>query len=823
METFSFRRNSEDTILTDEVRASQFTPVQAYSPEDKLYLCDDNTLGFAFECMPLSGGDEHTKERLEQLLTQDFPPKTIMQFFMYRSPDIERELNQLISLRGDLMEGPLGNVIDERAAFLRRHTTKNLVGRTFSGGLVDCGIVQETRLIVSVKIPFEGKEPSDDKMVLAKTWQNKTESALAAVGFWPIPLEAAQFIRLMQTIVNWSDDATWKHTPAKGEWELDKTISGQIFDPTTDVVIADKSTLQFGESCFVKVLSAKRLTDGIFFTEGMKYAGNTMGGTDRISLNYAVCCNIFFPDVQSTKTKLETKRTWTVNQAFGPMLKFVPVLAEKKASFDILTDSFQKGAKPVRVTFSVILFAKTREEAEKASVTARAYWDQMHFHLMEDYFVTAAMFQNSLPLGAEAAAVMHLERYKTLTTRELPSILPIFGEWKGTGTYHVALLSRNGQIMSLSLHDTDTNMNAVIAAESGSGKSFLLNEVIISYLSEGAQVWVIDAGKSYKKLNETLKGDFLQFDEASKICMNPFELLTDWKEDEDSICNLVAAMASEKGTLTDFQMAGLKQIMKSLWDAKGQKMTIDDIAERCLSHDESRIRDIGQQIYSFTSHGSYGQYFNGSNTIQFKNPFTVLELDELQGRTHLRQVVLLQLIFQIQNEMYLGERNRKKLLIIDEAWDLIKSGAVSVFIEHGFRKFRKYGGSAVIATQSLNDLYDNPVGRAIAENANTLLLLGQKQETIANIRESGHLVLSDYGFDLLSTVSSLGGVYSEIFVKSGKRGLGVGRLIVSNFDKLLFSTSSKDVHDIEQYTKQGMSTNDAIYCVLRDRGLSPQD
>ena len=66
--------------------------------------------------------------------------------------------------------------------------------------------------------------------------------------------------------------------------------------------------------------------------------------------------------------------------------------------------------------------------------------------------------------------------------------------------------------MSLSLHDSDTNKNAVIAAESGSGKSFLLNEIIVSYLSEGAQVWVIDAGKSYKKLNEQLDGDFLQFD-----------------------------------------------------------------------------------------------------------------------------------------------------------------------------------------------------------------------------------------------------------------------------------------------------------------------
>lgn len=823
MEVFGFRRQSADGIVDEDVRACQFCPVQAYDEQSKLFLCDDSTLGFAFECVPLAGGDQHTKERIEQLVAGDYPPGTIMQFFLYRSPDIEPQLNALARIRQDHMDGPLAGVVKQRIDFLRAHTKKNIHGRSFSGGDYDCGRIQESRLIVSIKIPFEGKEPKESDVVLTKTWETKTESALSSVGLWPYALSASRYIRLMQSIINWSPNATWRSMPVMGEWEEDKTISAQIFDPTTDLVIADKSTLQLGEHCFVKVMSAKRIPDAFFFTEAMKYVGNTMGGNDKLTINYAVCCNVFFPVTQSEKSKLETKRTWTVNQAVGPMLKFVPVLADKKHSFDILSESFQKGAKPIRMTFSVLLFSDSRKAVERAAVSAQSYWDTMHFHLMEDYFITAPMFQNCLPLCAEKEAVFHLDRYKTMTTRELPVLLPVFGEWKGTGTFHVALISRNGQLMSLSLHDSDTNKNAVIAAESGSGKSFLLNEIIVSYLSEGAQVWVIDAGKSYKKLNEQLDGDFLQFDEASKICLNPFELIDDWKEDEDTISALIAAMASEKEKLSDFQMAGLKQILKRLWETKGQTMTVDDIAAECLGHTEQRMHDIGQQLFSFTSKGGYGQYFHGHNTMRFENPFTVLELDELQGRTHLRQVVLMQLIFQIQREMYLGERNRKKIMIIDEAWDLIKSGPVSVFIEHGFRKFRKYGGSAIIATQSLNDLYENPVGRAIAENANMMLLLGQKPETIASIRDSGRLVLSEAGFNLLSTVASVGGVYSEIFVKSGHTGVGVGRLIVSNFEKMLFSTAPEDVNAIENYTNRGLNVTDAINHVLRDRGLNPDD
>ncbi|MCV3264972.1 hypothetical protein OGZ01_30755 (plasmid) [Vibrio harveyi] len=163
--------------------------------------------------------------------------------------------------------------------------------------------------------------------------------------------------------------------------------------------------------------------------------------------------------------------------------------------------------------------------------------------------------------------------------------------------------------------------------------------------------------------------------------MNPFELITNWKEEEDGVVSIVKAMASEKGLLDEYQLAGLKQIMNELWEVIGSDMTVDHIADKCCESDEQRIKDIGQQLYAFTSKGSYGSYFSGSNNVNFQNRFTVLELDELQGyRKHLRQVVLLQMIYQIQQEMFLGERNRKKVVIIDEAWDLLKEGEVSTFL-----------------------------------------------------------------------------------------------------------------------------------------------
>lgn len=590
----------------------------------------------------------------------------------------------------------------------------------------------------------------------------------------------------------------------------------QILDPTTSVINSRSDLLQLGDRGFVKVLSAKRLPDATYFGEAIQYAGDLTGQNQGVKQNYAVVVNMIFPNAEKMKSSLDKKRQWVTNQAYGPLLKFVPVLNDKKASFDTIYECVNKGAKPLKMTFSVLVFGKSAEEVTGASMAIQAFWATQRFHLMEDRFVMLPLFRNCLPLGTDREAVRELQRYKTMTTRQAPVLLPIFGEWKGTGTFHVSLMSRNGQIMSMSLHDSSTNKNAVIAAESGSGKSFLLNEIILSYMSEGARVWVIDAGKSYKKLCESLEGDFVEFGENSQICLNPFETIENWDEEEDGIVSWVGAMASADGNLTDLQIAELKRIMKGLWDTCGRSTTIDDIRSACMATDDHRVQDIGKQLYAFSSTGAYGRFFNGKNTADFRNDFTVLELDELQGRKHLRQVVLLQLIYQIQREMYLGERDRKKLVIIDEAWDLLKEGEVSVFMEHAYRKFRKYGGSAIIATQAVTDLYDNRVGRAIADNSSNMFLLGQKKESIEMVKEKKLLVLSPAGFNILRSVYTEAGVFSEIFLMT-ERGQGVGRLVVSDFQGLLYSTAPEDVQAIKVYQDQGLTVSEAIKAVLRDR------
>lgn len=811
----SIRRKNKDSLIDENLRAPAIVPVLSYSEEQHLFLMDDGCVGFGFECTPLYGGDEKTHERMNGFLNQDYPPQTTVQFALFRSPDIVAQTNHMLAMRDHYPHPVYSQVIQERADFLLKHSQEKLVAKN-KRVVHDNGFVQDLKLFVTVKVPIKRGEPSLREQRDIIELRTKVDSSLQSIGLWPRSLTAKTYIRAMNTMLNWGENASWRHTTS--HWEDDKPICEQIFDYDTDIEV-DRDGLRLGDH-YVRLLSAKRFPDAMFFGDAINYVGDLIG-TSNSSLkeNYLVTCNLFFPDTEKSRNQIERKRQFTVNQAYGPLLKYVPILEDKKKSFDLMYESINNGFRPVRVSYQMAVFAPTRERADAAVVTARSAWREQRFELMHDRFISLPMFISSLPFCTDRTAIRDSFRYKTMTAEHAAVLLPAFGEWKGTGTPHAALISRNGQIMSLSLHDSDTNMNLVIAAESGSGKSFLTNELIFSYLSEGAQVWVIDAGRSYEKLAELLEGDFVSFEENANIGLNPFPLIQDYEDEEDAVVSIVSSMASAGGNLDEWQIAALKQTMSKCWIDLGQEMQIDDIIERCLESEDQRLKDVGQQLFVFSSKGSYGRYFSGKNNVNFSNDFTVLELDELQGRKHLRQVVLLQLIYQIQQEVFLGERNRKKIVIVDEAWDLLKEGEVSVFMEHAYRKFRKYGGSVIIATQSINDLYENPVGRAIAENSANQYLLGQTSETVESVKRSGRLSLSEGGFQMLKTVHTVQGIYSEIFVRA-KGGWGIGRLIVGEFQKLLYSTRAEDVNDIDWYVKQGLTIPDAIRSVMRDRGLS---
>ena len=114
------------------------------------------------------------------------------------------------------------------------------------------------------------------------------------------------------------------------------------------------------------------------------------------------------------------------------------------------------------------------------------------------------------------------------------------------------------------------------------------------------------------------------------------------------------------------------------------------------------------------------------------------------------------------------------------------------------------------------DFYSSQVGEAIVTNSANMFLLGQKPETIDQLKAAGRLVLSGFGTEVLKTVHTVPGSSSEIYVRTD-RGEGVGRLIVSEFNRLLYSTRPADRAAVNEFRRQGLPIVEAIHAVLKDR------
>ncbi|NBA95300.1 type IV secretion system protein TraC [Pseudomonas sp. R5(2019)] len=790
-------------------------PVLAYDADNFMFQCEGNMISFGFVCQPLNGTNGKEASQLRATLSAGWPAGSIVQFDLVCHQNITADINRMLEMREDCPQRTLRDAIVKRGEFLQSKTLHPID----SNGVR----VRDHVLLITAKIKISATFPTETEIIGASELRATLETTLINSGFQPKVLDSYSYINVMSSILNLGKDVSWRDG-RKIDVDEDALIASQILDYDKDVTVF-KDCIQIGDH-YARTLSVKRYPRGVYQGEASYYLGDLMSGSVGIRCNCILSFTMLFPDQQSKKGELNRMRNWTIKQAQGPIINFVPRIREKKEGFDILFKKLDEGEPVIRGKFTCVVFAENRDQLVKNTSAAKSYFAIRQFGMLPDKYMALPIFLNALPMFTEESAAMELFRYRTFSASQAIALAPLYSDWKGTPTPQLCFTSRNGQLMTLDLFDSQTSYNAIVAAESGSGKSFLTNYLITAYRSTGAKVWVIDVGFSYQKICEEYRGDFVDFDPSKNLCCNPFELIQNYfgddedddeGGDEDLIIGLLEAMAAPTEPLIDRQRAALKEHTANVYRVKGNNMIVDDIAEALIADEDTRVKDIGKQLYPFTTKGTYGKYFNGKNNVDFNNPFTILELSRLEGRKHLQQVVLLQLIYQIQKDMYMGDRSTRKILIIDEAWALLREGNIAKFIETGYRRFRKYNGSAITITQSINDLYEGSAGKAIADNSPYTFLLGQKSGALDTAKKEKRLDLNDTGYEFLKTVRSIRGVYSEIFILSNS-GSGIARLFVDKFSLLLYSTNPDDVNAIAVKKSQGMETAAAIQAVMHDRG-----
>jgi conjugal transfer ATP-binding protein TraC len=270
----------------------------------------------------------------------------------------------------------------------------------------------------------------------------------------------------------------------------------------------------------------------------------------------------------------------------------------------------------------------------------------------------------------------------------------------------------------------------------------------------------------------------------------------------------IAKMAAPDESVGDYQQSLLEQAITGVYKKYGNQGTVTAVAEWLLSQPDPDAQRLGKQLYPFAG-GQYTRWFDGENNLDMDNAFVVLELGGLKGRRALQQVVLLQLISRINHDIY-RTRGRKKVLVIDEGWELLDDPMMEKAVDAAYRKAGKHGASVIIITHSIADLCNSPNSRAIAANSAWQVIPQQKAESIDAAIKGGHFKIDSFGAHLLKGVHTLKGKYSEVMIKQSDTDWGIVRLVVNRFTQVMFSTSGAERDDILHALDRGEDVVEAV-------------
>jgi conjugal transfer ATP-binding protein TraC len=815
---------------------ASWLPYSSYKEDDNLFVNLDS-LGFVLEISPQTGATEEMAQILVSLFTS-CPKNSGIQVTLFGSPHIDDIMRaygnlRIVDERTETYSSPYGRternanayrtMARRRVDFLKkaaRHSLAPTVG----------SLIRNYRCIFSVNVPGSADDlVLRDAVVLMRTGMKAT---LRAAGFPNREWGPADLINWCATFLN---PQRLYNEGVRIEYDEYKDIRDQIIDRDTHTSIRSDRIVSWKQDqddhIATRVYCVKSYPKSFALWSMSTLIGDIYQGTLQYGCPFMITMGLFFKDRDAVKNITQMKQARATQNAESPLAKFMPQFQGQKEDWDMALKALDAGDTLVDMYHTVALFS-TNEMVQREEQTVRSIWATKGFdlNLIEKIQLPGVMMH--LPMAFSAEFYKDLALFKlisTKTSKNAVHLAPLIAEWAGTPTPTMVLAGRRGQVITYDFFDnTAGNYNVAIAGASGSGKSVYVNDIASSYRSIGGRVWIIDVGRSYKNICEAFEGDFIEFSQESNIRINPFTFVVDIKEEMELLQPLISAMASPRGELDNYSYAVIAQAIQRVWDQKGNEASITDIYELVKSgkvdddmQPDQRIMDLAALLYNYTKYGSYGVYFDGPANLNFTNKFTVLELEELNAKKDLRSVILFIVMFRITYDMYLSDRAQRKIVIIDEAWDLLgaaggDSSSSAKFIDAGYRRARKYGGSFITATQNITDYNLSPAASSALKNSDWRSYLRQKAESLEALKGQ----TDDPGFlRALQGLRTEKDVFSEVLI-SGPGFRCVARCYIDPYNLLRSSSNPVDFTAVSVRRQQGMSLDEALMDVLKERGLA---
>lgn len=296
------------------------------------------------------------------------------------------------------------------------------------------------------------------------------------------------------------------------------------------------------------------------------------------------------------------------------------------------------------------------------------------------------------------------------------------------------------------------NANMVVFAKSGAGKSFTVKLEALRSMMVGSEVIIIDPENEYQRLCEAVGGSYVRLSLNANTRINPFDLpqVIDTDEADDALrANLVTLHGLLRLMLGGMQMAANGQMMAALSPAEEADLdqalidtyaragiTSDPLTHRSTPPTISDLYDtllhlggtgpaLAQRLRKYTT-GTFAGIFSQQSNIDINNHMVVFNIRDLED--DLRPVAMYIILSHIWNITRTDKR--KRMLIVDEAWQLMKYDDSANFLFSLAKRARKYFLALTTITQDVEDFMSSKMGRAIVANSSMQLLLKQSSSAV---------------------------------------------------------------------------------------------
>jgi type IV secretory pathway VirB4 component len=285
------------------------------------------------------------------------------------------------------------------------------------------------------------------------------------------------------------------------------------------------------------------------------------------------------------------------------------------------------------------------------------------------------------------------------------------------------------------------------------------------------EIIIIDPEAEYKKITEAVGGQYIDFSFTSGIKINPFDLSGVYEEGENElglkILSLHSLFRVIMGKLSPTEDALLDRALVLTYKQKGitpdpttqslEPPLMEDLYKTLIGMEDPEARSLADRIEKFIK-GSLAGIFDQRSNLSIKSQFTVFGIRDLEDELRpIAMFLILDFIWtRIKRDL------KKRILIVDEAWYLMKYPDSAMFMYSIAKRARKYYLGLTTITQDIEDFLSSDYGKAIVTNSSIQILLKQSPAALDKVTQvfylsegEKHLLLSaDIGEGLFFAGSS---------------------------------------------------------------------